>query len=99
MSKKISLKTQIRNLINSGEKIFLKEYAGRKASGVTAFKIFDEGILIKFNDDKRLYLYDYEKPGLEDVEKMKAIALQGKKLSTHISQQVKLNYSDKFVIN
>lgn len=63
-------------------------------SGVTAYEIHDEYIIIQFIGGER-YLYDYRKPGKQNVEKMKILAHAGKGLSTYISQFVKTNYAKK----
>lgn len=61
-------------------------------SGVSAFEIQEENILVEFNRD-RIYRYTYSSAGKEHVEKMKKLAREGKGLSTYISQNVKEKYA------
>ncbi len=82
MAKKKDTITNIRNIINSGNAIVMNKYKSENGSGVTAFKIVEKGILVKFKDEY-LYLYDYNKPGKEHVEKMIEFAYEGKGLATH----------------
>ena len=60
-------------------------------SGVTAFEIKSESILVQFNGEA-FYEYSYSSAGKEQVEKMKKLALEGKGLSTFISREVKGDY-------
>jgi hypothetical protein len=73
----------------------MKKYEGAKNAGVSTYKMLDDGIILKFKDDKYLYLYDYIKPGKEHVEKMKILASGGKGLTTYVNQNVRGNYKDK----
>ena len=61
-------------------------------SGVTAYEAGADFIKVKFTDGS-VYLYTYSSAGKEIIEKMKKLAVEGKGLSTYISQKVK----DKFV--
>ncbi|MFP9099543.1 hypothetical protein ACLI09_10850 [Flavobacterium sp. RHBU_24] len=64
-------------------------------SGVTAYKIAAESIVVTFiNGDT--YLYTYESAGKNAVEKMKRFARTGKGLSTYISQHVRGHFKEKF---
>jgi hypothetical protein len=65
-------------------------------SGVSAYEIRSHSILIRFSHDPYVYLYTYASTGAEDVEKMKALALTGRGLSTFISQNVRHRYETKF---
>ena len=65
-------------------------------SGVTAYAVVDEGILIRFQDGG-IYLYTYESAGRRNIERMRALAAEGRGLSTYISQQVRDDYAAKFV--
>ena len=60
-------------------------------SGVTAFKIKSDSILVQFTGNS-IYEYSYASAGKEKVEKMKELALKGRGLSTFISREVKGNY-------
>lgn len=64
-------------------------------SGVVAYEIKPHGIIVKFKDGDR-YLYDDKTTGHNQVEIMKALAQQGRGLSTYISMNVKKNYALKF---
>lgn len=63
------------------------------SSGVTAYQIADEEILVEFNR-KKIYRYTYASAGKEAVEKMKLLAQQGRGLSTYISRNVKGRYEE-----
>jgi hypothetical protein len=62
-------------------------------SGVEAFALTRDGIYVRFHDG--VYLYTYACPGRADVERMKALALSGRGLSTYISRHVKTRYAEK----
>ena len=64
-------------------------------SGVVAYEIGKTFIRVKFAGESGIYTYDHKRPGKDPVEKMKALALKGKGLSTFISQHVGTNYSSK----
>lgn len=66
-----------------------------KGSGVTAFEISDRYLKVQFND-KLCYIYDYDSEIPSTIEKMKALALAQKGLSTFISQK-KPGYSKHFL--
>ena len=63
-------------------------------SGVTAFEIGNDYIKIKFRGPE-IYTYNYIKPGKPRVEVMKTLALEGRGLSTFISQEVRDDYFSK----
>ena len=65
------------------------------SSGVVAYEIGKNFIKIKFEGESGIYTYDYKRPGIKDVEIMKALALKGEGLSTYISQHVGNNFSAK----
>lgn len=70
----------------------MKKYSNRHGhSGVTAYEIGADNIQVRFTDN-RLYTYSYESAGKSHVEKMKALATEGKGLSTYISRFVKEKY-------
>ena len=65
----------------------MERYQSSHPSGVSYFKTGDDYIIIEFTD-KRKYLYNYEKPGKQHVEKMKRLAVKGKDLLVrHFDQQ------------
>lgn len=55
-----------------------------KTSGVIAFEIRTDAILVQFHD--HTYLYTYKSAGKAAIERMKKYALAQKGLSTYISQ-------------
>lgn len=63
-------------------------------SGVTAWDAGADFIRVRFHGPE-IYTYNYIKPGEEVVERMKELAVQGRGLSTYISQHVRNNYFDK----
>ena len=56
-----------------------------KKSGVTAYEIGEDFIVVQFNYDEQ-YKYTYRSASKEDIETMKELAMRGKGLSTFISQ-------------
>ncbi|MGN6397129.1 MAG: hypothetical protein ACTHMI_16285 [Mucilaginibacter sp.] len=71
----------------------LQPYKSDHNTGVSAFAIGDDFILVKFKDRPGPYLYNYDKPGKQHVDRMKRLALKGKGLTTYINQNVRTNYS------
>ncbi len=63
-------------------------------SGIVAYKIDADSIIVEFSDNS-LYLYDYTKPGPEEVEHMKKLAEQGQGLNSYISRYIKKRYAAK----
>ena len=61
-----------------------KSGSGKK-SGVTAYQIGDDHIIVRFNDSEN-YKYTYSSAGSSTIEKMKSLALAQQGLSTFISQ-------------
>ena len=73
----------------------MEKYKGLSGNaGVKRFEILDEGIILQF-EDGRMYWYDYEMPGKEDVEEMKRLAKVGKGLTTHVNQRVRGRYKKR----
>jgi hypothetical protein len=72
----------------------LQPYQTTRSSGIQSFKTGKGFIIIQFSDGTK-YLYNYDKPGRRHVEKMKAIAKEGKGLSTYINKYVRNNYALK----
>ena len=72
----------------------MESYKGLSGNtGVTSFKIKEKEILVEFKD-RDIYKYTYTSAGKEHIENMKRLALQGKGLSTYISQNVKGSYAE-----
>lgn len=67
-------------------------------SGVVAYEIGKSFIKIKFDGESGIYTYDYKRPGKEQVEHMKRLAVKGQGLSTYISQEVRTNFSSKKIV-
>ena len=65
-------------------------------SGVVAYAIVDEGILVRFQDGG-IYLYTYASAGRSKIERMRTLAAEGRGLSTFISRQVRDAYAAKAV--
>ena len=63
-------------------------------SGVAAYEIRDQSIVIEFKRNGK-YIYDYNRPGLEQVEEMKRLAVKGRDLSTYISRNVRKRFARK----
>lgn len=63
-------------------------------SGVTAFDIGDDHIIVEFKSGDR-YLYNFDIPGKDAVEAMKILATKGIGLSTYISKAIRGRYAQK----
>lgn len=61
-------------------------------SGVRAYEIGPEFIRVQFADGS-IYLYTYEKPGSQNVEHMKQLAVNGRGLNSFINTTVRSNYA------
>ena len=57
-----------------------------KRSGVTAYRIEDDRIIIEFNNLEK-YTYSYRSAGKTAIEKMKSLAIAQRGLSTFISKE------------
>jgi hypothetical protein len=64
-------------------------------SGVAEFEILPREIHLRFHNDRRVYVYDYDHPGPEHVEQMKRLARAGRGLSSYVSRYVRGNYADR----
>ncbi len=60
-------------------------------SGVTAYEIAEDSIMIQFNNGG-LYLYNNAKPDRFYVDRMKQLAINGSGLNSLISLVIKKNY-------
>ncbi|WP_395022943.1 hypothetical protein [Dongia sp.] len=77
-----------------GETIALQPY-GNGATGVTAFAVRDDFIIVRFKNSARdTYVYDREKPGPEQLERMKWILRKGSGLTTYINRHVR-DYAER----
>ena len=75
-------------VVYNGEQIPLVPY-GNGSTGVTALAIRDDFMIVRFKNSPRdTYVYDREKPGSEQLERMKWIARKGSGLTTYISRNV-----------
>ena len=61
-------------------------------SGVSAFEIGDDYIVVKFKATIKPYKYSYKKAGKHHVEKMKLLAKSGSGLNSYINSYVKFKY-------
>lgn len=62
-------------------------------SPIGNFNAGDDFIEVRFDD--WVYRYDYSRPGLMHVERMKKLAAAGEGLATYISTQVRDRYASK----
>jgi hypothetical protein len=73
----------------------MKRYGNKHGnSGVRRFEAGPDYIVVHFNNV--YYLYSHKAPGLEKVDHMKALAGQGRGLSSYISQEIKEDFEKKF---
>ena len=63
-------------------------------SGVAAYEIGNDSITVQFHDGA-IYLYNNQKPGSVNVERMKSLAISGQGLNSFISSDIKKNYIAK----
>ena len=64
------------------------------SSGVSAYEIGSDYILVKFSGTAKTYRYSYRKAGQNHVEKLKQLAKSGSGLNSYINIHVK-NLYDK----
>ncbi len=73
----------------------MEPYRGRtRRGGVIAFQILPDAIDVEF-DSGWVYHFSYTKPGPARVEHMKALARDGRGLSTFISKFVKNRFETR----
>lgn len=66
-------------------------------SNVVSYEVTEDSILVVFKSGTyRNYLYDANRPGKMVVERMKALASQGRGLNSYISSVVKEGYARKW---
>jgi hypothetical protein len=63
-------------------------------SGVTAYEIDKDSIIIQFTGGDR-YLYTERSAGAENIAKMQELAREGRGLSTFVSQHIRSRYARK----
>lgn len=63
-------------------------------SGVTSFESGPDYIKVRFRNGVT-YVYDYVRPGVAHVERMKDLARTGRGLSTYISRYVRAAFARK----
>lgn len=68
-----------------------------KKSSIESYEIADSGdsIAVTFNSGST-YVYDYKKPGKEQVDKMKELAAAGEGLGSYIKKNVNKNFASFF---
>lgn len=64
-------------------------------SGVVAYELRDDGIVVRFRESGDRYLYTDELPGRVEVATMMRLAAEGRGLCTYISRHVKGRYAAK----
>ncbi len=62
------------------------------SSGVSAYEIGSDYILVKFSGTARTYRYSYRKAGQNHVENLKRLAQSGSGLNSYINSYVKNLY-------
>ncbi len=73
--------------------MIMEKYLNRGGdSGVYAFEIGDDYIIIKFSSTIKTYTYSYRKAGVKHVENMKSLATSGSGLNSYINKYVKRLY-------
>jgi hypothetical protein len=63
-------------------------------SGIRSYEISADSIVIEFSDGGR-YLYNYQRTGSDNVERMKSLAVNGRGLNSFISTVIKQRYASK----
>jgi len=61
-------------------------------SGVSAYEIGSDYIIVKFSGTARTYRYSYRKAGQNHVENLKRLAQSGSGLNSYINRYVKNLY-------
>ncbi|MEZ4969421.1 MAG: hypothetical protein R2814_07140 [Flavobacteriaceae bacterium] len=65
-------------------------------SGVSAYEIGSDYILVKFFGTARTYRYSYRKAGQSHIETMKQLARNGSGLNAYINKYVKNLYDKEY---
>ena len=63
-------------------------------SGVAAYALLDDGILVRFVDGKT-YRYGLTQPGRHHIGQMKSLALAGRGLGNYITRYVREKYEER----
>ena len=61
-------------------------------SGVYSYEIYEDKIVVTFSTGS-CYEYNYRKTGIENIKKMKFLAMRGQGLNSFINTHVKYKYS------
>lgn len=78
--------------MHSATQIRMAPYRNRSgASGIDAYALLDEGILVRFADGAT-YRYGLERPGRHHIGRMKSLALGGRGLAAYINRYVREKY-------
>ncbi len=65
----------------------MRRYPDRSGeSGVEAYELCPDAVLVRFRDNDRVYRYSHRSAGRDKVETMKRLALAGRGLATFISR-------------
>ena len=62
-------------------------------SGVVGYEIGSDFIKVKFENNSKIYIYDYISAGRNNIEQMKTLARTGTGLNAFINRNVKKLYS------
>lgn len=58
-------------------------------SGVAAYALQADAVLVRFLDSARVYRYSHAHAGAEHVQRMQQLAQEGRGLATYIAQHVR----------
>ena len=61
-------------------------------SGVVEFSIGDKYIEVRFASSAKIYRYSYKSAGIDKVERMKYLAIQGSGLNAFINKYARNDY-------
>jgi len=65
-------------------------------SGIRSYEMGMDFIKVMFSSGS-VYLYDYAYTGIERVEKMKELAMEGMGLNSYIGKVIKRSYAERLV--
>ena len=69
----------------------------KRNSNIVAYEILEDAIIVEFKSGKfRYYRYDYMSPGINAVEEMKQLDLQGYGLNAYINKKAKTSYTKRW---
>ncbi|GAB2177408.1 hypothetical protein [Dongia sp. agr-C8] len=81
-------------VVYNGAEIALEPY-GNGESGVTAVAVREDFMILRFRNRARdTYVYNREKPGPEQLERMKWILHKGAGLTTYVNRYVR-DYAER----